>query len=286
MAAVAYRLLALDIDGTLLKSNHRLAKETKDAIEFVKNKGVYVTLATGRAFPSARKVAKALKLNDVYLITHDGAFVAADADAPIFERRLDSDRVYQITDILENYHCHVRLLHEKYALGNKLNQKNQLIAKMNTKMGDPLFYPINFVDSPSNYLIDQPLTVPKICAKFWNESERQDAIEEIKEAVSEVRVTSSYEGSLDITDASATKARGLQVLGQKLGIKLSEMVAIGSYENDEEMVAQAGLGVAMGQSNDKLKSLADWVTRSNNQNGVGYMVKEVFRKQLRTETYK
>ncbi|UCZ54299.1 Cof-type HAD-IIB family hydrolase [Bacillus shivajii] len=283
---MAYRLLALDIDGTLLKSNHRLGKETKEAIEFVKSKGVYVTLATGRAFPSAKKVAKSLKIDDNYLITHDGAFVADDSENPIFERRIESSKVYQIVDILENYHCHIRLLHEKYAVGNKVHHKSQLIARMNVGMGDPLFYPVNFVDSPSHHLIDQPLTVPKIRAHFWNEVEQQDAMEELEEAVPDIRLTSSEHGSLDITDASVSKARGLQVLGKKLGIPLKEMVAIGSYDNDAEMVAQAGLGVVMGQSSKELKSMANWITRSNDQNGVAYMVREVFRKQFHPKVFK
>ncbi|MBU9712664.1 Cof-type HAD-IIB family hydrolase [Evansella tamaricis] len=283
---MTYRLLALDIDGTLLKSNHRLAKETKESIDYVKEKGVYVTLATGRAFPSAKKIAKALKLDDSYLITHDGGFVACEGEEPVYERRIDSDRAYQLVDILENYRCHIRLLHEKYAVGNKVRQRNYLIAKMNLSVGDPLFYPINYVSSLSHYLIDQPLTVPKIKAYFWNERERQDAIEEIRELVPHIGLTSSEEGSLDITDASASKAKGLQVLGEKLGIQLHEMVAIGAYDNDEEMILQSGLGVAMGQSSEKLKSIADWVTRSNNQNGVGYMVREVFRKQLHPAVYK
>ncbi|MBU9720737.1 MULTISPECIES: Cof-type HAD-IIB family hydrolase [Bacillaceae] len=282
---MVYRLLALDIDGTLLKSNHRLGKETKEAIDFAVEKGAYVTLATGRSFPSAKKIAKALKLDDAYLITHDGGFVASEGDEPIYERRIDSDRAYQLVDILENYHCHIRLLHEKYAIGNKTRQRN-LIARMNISMGDPLFYPINFVDSLSHHLIDQPLTVPKIKAQFWNEKERQDAMEEVQELVPHIRLTSSGEGSLDITDASASKAKGLQVLGHKLGIELKEMVAIGCYENDEEMLVQSGIGVAMGQSPERVKRVADWVTRSNNQNGVGYAVREVFRKQLHPEVYK
>ncbi|SDY45421.1 hypothetical protein SAMN05421736_1029 [Evansella caseinilytica] len=281
---MTYRLLALNIDGTLLKSNHRLAKETKEAIDYVKEKGVYITIATGRAFPSAKKVAKALKLNNAFLVTHDGAYVASEVDNPIYERRLDSERVYQIVDILENYYCHVRLMHEKYAVGNKVRERNQLVARMN--IGDPLFYPLSYVDSASHYLIDQPLTVPKIRAFFWNEKERKDALEEVREAVSDIHITSSAEGSLDIVDGSVSKAKGLQVLGKKLGISMNEMVSIGSYTNDIEMVAASGLGVAMGQGPQELKNIADWVTRSNNQNGVGYMVKEVFRKQFHPAVFK
>src|SRR5690554_4194955 len=204
MATVTYRLLALDIDDTLLKTNHRLTKETKEAIEFAKDKGVYVTLATGRAFPSAKKIANALKLVDTYFITHDGAYIASELDEPIFERRLESEQVYQIVDILENYYCHIRLLHEKYAIGNKTKQKN-LRARMKLNIGDPIFYPINYVNSLSHHLIDQPLTVPKIQAHFWNERERIDAMEEIEETFDNIRITSSREGSLDITDATASK---------------------------------------------------------------------------------
>ncbi|PYZ98862.1 haloacid dehalogenase [Alteribacter lacisalsi] len=277
---MTYRLLALDIDGTLLKSNHKLTRETKEAVEYVKNKGVYVTLATGRTYPSARKVAKALKIEDHELITHDGAFVGSSLEEPMFVRRIDSDRVYQIVDILENYHCHIRLLHEKYALANRIKQKNHLVARMNMGVGDPLFYGVNFVESLSHHIIDQPVTVPKIRAHFWNEMERADALEELEEALEGCRFTASDPSSIDITEGSVSKARGLQIVGQKLGFSLSEMVAVGSYENDREMVEQVGLGVAMGHAPETVRNAADWVTRSNDQNGVGYMIKEVFRKQL------
>lgn len=285
MATVMYRLLALDIDDTLLKSNQRLTKETKEAIEYVKDKGVYVTLATGRSFPSAKKVANALRLTDAYLITHDGAYIGKDVNEPIFERRLDADEVYKIVDILENYYCHIKLLHEKYAIGNKTKQKN-IRVRMRLGAGDPLFYPMNYVESLSHHLIDQPLTVPKIQAYFWHEREKLDAIEELNEAVPQVRLTSSKDGIIDMTHGAVSKGRALQVLGRKLGISLQEMVAIGAYDNDLEMITEAGIGIAMGQAPEKIKRAANWITRSNNQNGVAYAVKEIFRKQLHPEVFK
>ncbi|MGO4887504.1 Cof-type HAD-IIB family hydrolase [Anaerobacillus sp. MEB173] len=279
---VTYRLLALDVDGTLLRSNHRLSRQTKEAIEFVKRKGVYVTLATGRAFPSAQKIAKELKL-ETDLITHGGAFIGSSIDEPIYERRLNPEKAYHIVEILEKYKSHIRILHERYSIGNKIRQKNYIIAKMTIGVGDPLFYPMTFVDSLSNYLIDNPIAAPKICAHFRDESERLDAIEAIHEQIPNVRITSSSEGSLEIVSAGVSKARGLQILGAKLGINLDQMVAIGAYENDKEMITQVGLGVAMGNAPKDVKDLADWVTRTNDQQGVAYMVKEVFRKQLRVE---
>lgn len=279
---VRYRLLALDVDGTLLRSNHRLSRQTKEAIEFVKRKGVYVTLVTGRAFPSAQKVAKALKL-ETDLITHGGAFIGSSVDEPIFERRMNPDKAFHIVEILEKYDSHIRVLHERYAVGNKIRQKNHIIAKMTIGVGDPLYYPVTFVDSLSNHLLDNPISPPKIYAHFGEESERLEAIKKINEKIPNVRVTSSSEGNLEIVSAGISKARGLQILGAKLGISLEEMVAIGAYENDKEMITQVGLGVAMGNAPRDVKDIADWVTRSNDQQGVAYMVREVFRKQLRVE---
>lgn len=283
---MAYRILALDIDGTLLKSNNRLTKETKEAIDFVKDKGVYITLATGRSLLSAQKIASSLKLPSAYLITHDGAFLASEVSSPIFERRMNADTVYQIVDTLENYHCHFRLYHEKYAIANKTKQKKQLISRVNLQLNDPLFYPTHYVDSPSHRLIDQPLSVLNIRAQFWNDRERADAMEELQDTVSGVRIHLSHEGELHVTDERASKADALQNLANRLGIASQEIVAIGADERDQKMISQTGLGVAMGQAPPEVKSVADWITRSNDENGVAYMVKEVFRKQFRMQVEK
>lgn len=280
---MAFRLLALDIDGTLLKSNHRLTKDTKDAMEYVKSKGVYITLATDRSFFSARKVAKSLKLADPYLITHHGAYMASEVTQPIFERRIQAEQVYQIVDILENYHCHIKVFHEKYAISNNVRQKKPLIAKVGMQMTDSLFYPIHYMDSPSNRLIDHPISALNIQAKFWNEQERSDASEELMETVDDVAFTFSGDLELTATNELATKEQALLHLGKRLGINPDEMIAVSSDHRDAGMISQVGLGVAMGQADSSLKKAAEWVTRSNDQEGVPYMVKEVFRRQHKVE---
>lgn len=275
---MGYRLLALDIDGTLLKSNHRLTRQTREAIEFVKRKGVYVTLATGRSFPSAKKVATALNL-ETDLVTHDGAYIASSMEKPIYEKRLTNTKARQIVKILENYNCHVRVMHEKFAVGNKLKQKNYLIAKMTVGIGDPIFYPVQFVDSLSKYLLREMIMPPKIHAFFFSEADRLEVEKVLYEEIADIHLLSSSEGGMEIVPEGVSKARGIQVLCHRLGIPLGETVAIGSYYNDKDMIKQAGLGVAMGNAPDGLKNVASWVTRSNNQDGVAYMVREVFRKQ-------
>nr|WP_180994311.1 Cof-type HAD-IIB family hydrolase [Bacillus sp. Marseille-P3661] len=275
-----YKLLAINIDGTLLKSNGKLTKETKQAIQYVQEKDVYVTLVTGRNFMSANKVAKALKL-DSYIISHSGAFIAKDLEEPLYEKRISEECTFNIVQVLETFKCSIRLLHERYSLGNRVKQKGNLMTKAILGSNDPLFYPIQFVDNLSDQLVDFPMSAPKIEVYFSDEEELKEVKELIIKSFPEVNVIVSGELMLDIMPANVSKEQGLRQLGQHLGIPMSETVVIADSINDIPMLEKAGLGVAMWNSPFAVKKAADWVTRSNNQNGVSYMVKEHFRKQQR-----
>lgn len=279
---MVYRMLAVDIDGTLLHSNNRLNRRTKDAIEFVKNKDVYVTLVTERHFHSAKKIAKALKL-DTILVTQNGAFIASTLDKPIYEKRLKPETVHRLVEALEAYDCHVRVSHERFSIGNRVRQKNELVAKMTIGLGDPLFYPVTFVDSLGEYLLDNSIAPTKMDVHFFYSDERAEAFEKLREAFPQVTIGRSEDNDMEIVAKGVSKAAGLQLLARRMGIKQQEIVAIGDSYADAEMIARAGLGVAMKNAPAEVKKGAHWITRTNDQNGVSYAVKEVFRKQLRMQ---
>ncbi|EIT85870.1 Cof-like hydrolase [Fictibacillus macauensis ZFHKF-1] len=281
---MVYRMLVLDIDGTLLRSNFRLDKETREAIDYVKKKGVYVTLATGRNFPSTKKVAKALKL-DGYLISQNGGYVASSVDHPFFESHLSREDTYRMVNILENYNCHIRLVHERYSIGNQVQQKNQLVAKMTLGAGDPLFYPVTFTESLSSHVLEKEITPSKIDVQFFDEKEKESAEKHLKAHYGGFEFTSSTKCNFEINAPNVTKANALRMLGLKLDITPEEMVTVGDSHNDLEMIEMAGLGVAMGNAPEQVRCAANWVTRTNDQLGVSYMIKEVFRKQLRASYY-
>ncbi|WLR58455.1 Cof-type HAD-IIB family hydrolase [Guptibacillus hwajinpoensis] len=280
---MVYQLLALDIDGTLLRSNHKIDKETKDAISYVREKGVYVTLTTSRNFASAKKIAKAVKLDDVMLVTHSGAFIAEEVEEPVYEERIPNQDVRKIVKILEGFDCHIRIIHERLAVGNRVKHNHYLSAKMTLGIGDPLFYPVNFVETLSEYLEKKDLSPPKIDAHFFNEEEREEARLLLEEQIPSISVVRSTKCNFGIIPKGVSKAKGLRILGERLGVSVDQMVVIGDADCDAEMIRQAGLGVAMGNASYELKRLADWVTRSNDQQGVSYMVKEVFRRQMRVQ---
>lgn len=280
-----YRLLALNIDGTLLQSNGKLHKSTKEAVEYVQEKGIYVTLVTSRNFSSAKKVAKALKLDSI-LVTHRGAFISDTLNEPVLARRIPEEITFEIVRFLESFQCQIRIVHEKFSLANKLKLNNNLLAKTIVNSGDPLFYPQQFVDSVSDTIMEDPTSPPNIEVYFEEKRDAADARKAIVSMFSEVEVSQMDDYRLDIVPQGSSKLNGLLYLGEKLGIKRNEMVAIGDSIDDLEMIDGVGLGVAMGNSPVELKQAADWITRSNNQQGVGYMVKEHFRKQQPIEFLK
>jgi Cof subfamily protein (haloacid dehalogenase superfamily) len=279
---LSYKLLALNIDGTILKQNGRLQKETKEAVEFVKRKGVYVTLMTGRNLLSARKIAKSLKLNTM-IITFQGAIIGKSLNEKLYEATIPEERTFNIVQILENYSCNVRLMHERYSLGNRKKVQKQLVVKTVLSSGDPFFYPTQFVDSLSDVLRDDPIAVPKIDAYFANEKEKKEVTSLLGQEFPTVDMIEHPNGKVEIVPSGVSKLDGLKRLGDVLGISLKEMVVIGDGIDDIQAIEAAGLGVAMGNAPAEVKKAADWITRSNEQLGVAYMIKEHFRKQQRPE---
>jgi Cof subfamily protein (haloacid dehalogenase superfamily) len=273
-----YRLLALNIDGTILESNGKIHKSTKEAIEYVQQKGIYVTLVTSRSYPSARKVAKALKIKGP-LITHQGAYIAAAQDKPFYVKRLSEELTYDTVRFLEGLPCQIRLVHEQFSLGNKHKQNQNLLARTIFTSGDPVFYSQQFVPSLSEYLHDEKITPPKIEAYFEEKRDLLDAKSVLENMYPEINPIKIDDHRLDIVPAGVSKLTGLNYLGQQLGIGLSEMVVIGSGIDDIPLLEAAGLGVAMWDADYEVKRAANWITRSKDEHGVAYMVREHFRKQ-------
>ena len=275
---MVYRLLAVNIDGTLLQSNGRLNKITKEAIEYVHQKGVHVALVTSRSYHSARKVAKALKINPM-IVAHQGAFVGEALDKPIHVQRMSESLVLEIVQLLEKTVCQIQLVHEKQLLANRLEIPENLIGKAVLQMNEQNFYSQHFVDTLSEELEVQPFKATKIDVYFPEEAEKESLFNLINDMFKEVTVIEKPGQILTIVPAGVSKWNGVLYLADFLGVKANEIVAIGDGLDDLEMIAYSGLGVAMGNAPNEVKLAAKWVTRTNDEQGVAYMLKEFFRKQ-------
>ncbi|MES1039607.1 MULTISPECIES: Cof-type HAD-IIB family hydrolase [Peribacillus] len=275
---MVYRLLAVNIDGTLLQSNGRLNKSTKEAIDYVHQKGVHVALVTSRNYHSAKKVAKALKINPM-IVAQQGAFVGASIEKPIMVKRISEELTAELVQMLEKTTCQILLIHEKYSLGNRVNLPENLLGKSVMYLNDQNIYAQNYVDDISEELIDQPMAPTKMDIIFPEKSARNDMLKLIKEMFPEVDAILYPGHKLTIVPKGVSKWSGVLYLADHLEVKRTEIVSIGDGFDDMEMIAGSGLGVAMGNADEEVRKVAKWVTRSNDQDGVAYMLREFFRKQ-------
>ncbi|GGE44380.1 stress response protein YhaX [Pullulanibacillus camelliae] len=276
---MAYRLLALDIDGTLLKTNNRLDRETKEAVQFAMDKGAAVTLVTERHFHSAAKVAKALRLK-YPIITHNGAFISSSIDRPIYTSKIRHDVLLQLVEFLETYQCKVRFSNEKMSVSNRSKQAN-LLAKMTIGVSEPLFYPVTYVDSLSDYLRENADDATDVKVELLKDN-KEEMLQSLQDFFPSVQVKEEGPKAFILTRSGSSKYNGLQHLAQHVGISLLDTVAVGDSYNDLEMIEKVGLGVAMKNAPKTVRERANWITRSNDMNGVAYMLKEVFRKQMKS----
>ena len=276
--SMVYRLLAVNIDGTLLQSNGRLSKATKEAIGYVHQKGVRVALVTSRNYHSAKKVAKALKINPM-IVAQQGAFIGESAEKPIRVKRIPEDLTAELIQLIEKMTCQIMLVHEKYSVGNRVNLPENLLGKTVMYMNDQNTYAKHYVDDVGEELADRPMAPSKIELVFPEKDDKSDIEKLVKEMFPEVELLSHSDHRLSILPRGVSKWSGVLYLAEHLGIKRNEIVSIGDGMDDIEMIAGSGLGVAMGNAEPEVKKMAKWVTRSNDEDGVSYMLKEFFRRQ-------
>ncbi|WZY00827.1 HAD family hydrolase [Bacillus sp. FSL W7-1360] len=275
-----YKLLAVNIDGVLVGPDEKIKRRTKDAMNYLKRKGVKIVLMTSKPYTYARKVAKALKM-ECMIIAHGGALISDTEKKEWFDRSLHIEVALDACHVLERFHGDIRLMYDDHAVASKDNQKQTLLARISlTSPGDYIVYPTTYVDSLYEQVLKEGKGPLNFTLRFENESDARYARDILAEEVGDLDIARTSEGSMMILGQGAAKGRALQWLLRRENIAAEESVVIGMGDDDLEVVEHAGLGVAMGNASPAVQQQASWVTRTAEEDGFAYMVHEVFRKQF------
>jgi Cof subfamily protein (haloacid dehalogenase superfamily) len=266
----AYKMIAIDVDDTLLNDKMQISEATRIAIAAARDQGVLVTLATGRMFASAQKIAKQLGFN-VPIITYQGSLVKNLFDEKVlYERSVPLEAVQFLYDYAEKKDLHIQVYNE-----DKLYVKidNQRIKDYAAMSNIPYIVAEDF-----NAFLYKPLT--KIL--YIDDPDRLDviAMDLQKQIGSLVHITKSKAHFLEFLHPEGTKGHAVKSLAAHYGYDLSEVIAIGDSWNDHEMLEVAGLGVAMNNAVDSLKQVADYITLSNNEDGVKHVIDKFILKLI------
>lgn len=281
-----YKLVVIDLDGTLLNSYGIVTDNTKKAIKKTIEKGIDVIVASGRSVIYYMKnISNEIGSNN-YFIAGNGALIYdINNDKILYKKYMSKNKILDIIKICEDNSIFYNVYTEKSIITKNLNYNTLYYHKENLKKAEDKRTAINIVDDPYTYVQnskeDDYLKV-SICDKneiIFNSIIRkikkikdveileaeQMRSKKIKQGTEEILVEYYY---TEISLANVDKWEAILYLIDKYGIKKEEVIAIGDNINDYNMIKNAGLGIAMGESMQKIKEIADYVTEDNNNEGV------------------
>jgi hypothetical protein len=241
---MAYKLIALDLDGTLLYKGEVSAENAK-WIEAALEAGKKVVLSTGRPIHDVRSLARRLKLN-MPLVINNGSEVWLSPDELHVRHELDPELVARLFRVIEKYGGEVDFW--AHTTGGKIDAQN---------VPDPL-HSVKWL-------------------QFAVRSANPDHLREIREEVAgwnRLEISNSHVTNIEFNPLGVSKASGLKEVCRWLGISLSEAIAVGDSLNDIPMIRAAGLGVAMGNAQEPVKRAADAVAPPCGEDGVAWVIKE------------
>lgn len=257
---LAIRLVAMDLDDTLLRDDWTISPRVRDAIQKAQAQGVKVTIATGRMPISARPYAEQLGL-DVPVITYHGAMIQQAISGDIlFRRVIPSALASEIVQDIKGRGNYVQVYLKDRVITQTLNEWAEEYARIASVS-------IEEADL-SSILAQEPEGVEKILV-IGEEFKLDQMVPFLKQSYGEkVHITKSKPHFMEIVESSVNKGAALASLAEGFGISRQDVMAIGDSFNDLEMIQYAGVGVAMGNARKEIKDQADAVTLTNEEDGV------------------
>ena len=260
-----YKLVAMDMDGTLLSSKLAITVDTLFAIKKAMEKGVIFTISTGRPLLGIKKYIEILGLTTP-VITYNGACVVDPVTEEIlFRKELENEDAKRIFELGEKYGTLMCVWSGNKLYGNRLDDQFEDYRKLSGAT------PHLITDYDELY--EQGIT--KI---LW-----YDSVEKINRYLSEIDVNifncatcvTSKPYFLEFFNRDVNKGVALDFISEKLNIKQEEVVAVGDGLNDLDMIEYAGLGVAMANATEKVKAASNYVTGSNDEDGIADLIYDV-----------
>lgn len=261
-----YRLLAIDIDGTLIKSDQTITPRTRTALTHAQEQGVQVVITTGRPTYGAAPFADELRLADFgsHVISFNGSKIYNWANKECLHSvLLDKDIKPYVCECAKRNGFQVIAYIGQNVVAE--DPSNEYVKFSSTRNKMP-------VRAVRNFLTDTDNEQPKFLIVGDPEPLHKLELEMAEHLKGRAEVYRSESFFLEIVPHGVDKATGLSVLCRHLGILREDIIAFGDGFNDVSMIEYAGMGVAMGNAQQVVKDRADYITLSNEEDGVADVV--------------
>lgn len=263
-----YKLIAIDMDGTLLNSKDEISKRTKMVLSEAIRKGILVVLTTGRIYKSALQYSKSMQLYSPIIACNGAIITSRDVKRIIYDNTLKNEHFRKIVSLAEESDIYYHFYDKDTFYYKKT--KAEYAAYYN-------FYEKNFLKQDiklESFKQVMDILKNKRDTKFYkilfmeNDLSKLSAFRQKLEKIQGISICKSWYNNLEVMNEGVSKGRALEYLARKLDIDNSQIVAMGDNENDISMLKIAGLAIAMGNSDEIVKKHADVITDTNDEDGV------------------
>lgn len=283
------KLIASDLDGTLLNEKGEISRENVEAIKKAEAKGLTFVVATGRSYDSAKRILTKAGIS-CPIICLNGAAAYNINGQLIRDIPMDTAVCRKVVSVCQRAEMYTELFMENSVFSSgKENFMEVAIEMFKNVMPNSTEEEIrqvvekrfqdenvHFTDNFEKQLSDEDNRVYKVLSFSLDEGKLSEAYNELKNEPG-MLITSSGHLNLEFNHPEANKGLALQEYINRLGIQMKDVMAMGDSLNDKTMLQSAGRGVAMGNAAPEIKELCKYTTKQNTEHGVAYAIEEMLK---------
>ena len=277
-----YRLLAFDLDGTLLDDKKKLPKENLAALTEAAERGMVIVPATGRILRGVPETIRDLPFIRYYIVSNGAAVFDTQEDKTLYQADIPLELALRTYDYLDT----LPVIYDCYQ-----DEIGWMSREMYERCAPYFAYEPGILDLVNRLRIrvedfketlrekNRPLQKMQMYFLPEDEEERKRQLKRIPELFPELAATTSVSNNIELNHVDATKGKAVLALAASLGIDREEILSFGDGSNDISMLQSAGLGVAMANSTPDVKAAADEITGSNNEAGVAKVIRRILKEE-------
>ena len=262
-----YKLLACDIDGTLLRSDRTISNETIDAINKMKSLGFHFIICTGRPLMGVRNIIDMLGYSG-NLITYNGGIIANTNGDILYEELMDHYNSIKAIELGNKYNLTICVWVNDKLYANRLDEN--LI-----RYCDICKEPYEIVDSFDELIVNG---TNKILYTSSDELTSFIYPKVLSEFAGDATIVKSQPFLIEFMSRKVSKGEGLKKLCEIMGIDIKETIGIGDEVNDISLILESGLGATLDNGVKECKEIASLITPSNDEDGVRHLIENYFLK--------
>jgi Cof subfamily protein (haloacid dehalogenase superfamily) len=268
---MTYKLVCIDVDGTLLNTRHKVTNRTKEILQKAHAMGVHIVISTGRMYTDAEYYSNIIGVKSP-VIASNGAFIK-DNEKVIYKDVLGERVSLELLEMFRKYKVTPFFCTpDTFYYGNIMFKLFYLVTKILGKRGNKLVMDYVFSwNQWKNILKKEKDNIVKSEIIYRDAALIREMRAELK-GLAHLEVVDSFKYNIEITRKGVSKGKAVEILASIYDVKREEIIAIGDSANDITMIEYAGLGIAMGNASDIVKQKADYITDSNDNEGVANAV--------------